>query len=111
MTTRVYPARHKNSLSPRSSCASHAEQTRDLSYFRYHRGLVSYLDVTDAERELLQARQNYALAIGHRYFQTVKLVEALGGGWEIKQKTLNDKLLHLLLFYILLHKLKTKQIN
>ena len=44
----------------------YAEQTRDLSYFRYHRGLVSYLDVTDAERELLQARQNYALAIGHR---------------------------------------------
>lgn len=58
-----------------------AQQTYDLSYFRYNQGLVTYLDVTDAERDLLQARQNFALVLGDRYVQTVALIEALGGGW------------------------------
>jgi len=60
----------------------YAQQTYDLSYFRYNQGLVTYLDVTDAERELLQARQNFALVLGERYVHTVALIEALGGGWD-----------------------------
>lgn len=60
----------------------YAQQTFDLSYLRYRQGLVTYLDVTDAERDLLQAKQNFAAVLGDRYGQTVALIQALGGGWD-----------------------------
>ncbi|MFI5343252.1 MAG: efflux transporter outer membrane subunit [Chlamydiales bacterium] len=55
--------------------------TYDLSYMRYRQGVDIYLNVTDAERDLLQAKQNSAIVLGDRYVQTVALIQALGGGW------------------------------
>lgn len=55
--------------------------TFDLSYMRYRQGVDIYLNVTDAEKDLLQARQNAAIVLGDRYVQTVALIQALGGGW------------------------------
>lgn len=55
--------------------------TYDLSYMRYRQGVDIYLNVTDAERDLLQAKQNAAIVLGDRYVQTVALIQALGGGW------------------------------
>jgi multidrug efflux system outer membrane protein len=59
----------------------YAQLTFDLSYMRYRQGLVTFLDVADAERDLLQAKQNFAIVLGDRYSQTVKLIQALGGSW------------------------------
>lgn len=55
--------------------------TLELSQMRYARGLVNYLDVVDAERDLLQAEQNSVIVLGDRYVSTVMLIKALGGGW------------------------------
>lgn len=55
--------------------------TYDLSYMRYRQGVDIYLNVTAAERDLLEAQQNSAIVLGDRYVQTVALIQALGGGW------------------------------
>lgn len=64
-----------------SQSVEFSQLTFDLSYMRYRQGLVTYLDVTDAERDLLQAKQNFAIVLGDRYVQTVNLIQAIGGGW------------------------------
>lgn len=56
--------------------------TLNLSQMRYNRGLVNYLDVVDAERQLLETEQNSAIVLGYRYTSTVMLIRALGGGWD-----------------------------
>ena len=48
---------------------------------RYTRGLTSYLDVVDAERQLLETEQSSVIVLGNRYISTVMLIRALGGGW------------------------------
>jgi len=59
--------------------AANAEQISDE---RYKSGLVSYLDVVDAQRTALQARRAGIQIWGQQLVTTVKLVKALGGGWE-----------------------------
>lgn len=56
-----------------------AKKTLELSELRYNRGLSFYLDVVDAERDLLRTQQNSAIILGHRYASTVGLIKALGG--------------------------------
>lgn len=58
-----------------------ARTTLELSQMRYDRGLVNYLDVVDAERELLQVEQTSVIVLGNRYVSTVLLIRSLGGGW------------------------------
>ena len=58
-----------------------ARITLDLSEMRYLRGLVYYLDVVDAQRDLLQTEQNGVIVLQNRYVSTVLLIRALGGGW------------------------------
>ena len=58
-----------------------ARTTLQLSLMRHDRGLVNYLDVVDAERDLLQTEQNSVIVLGSRYVSTVMLIKALGGGW------------------------------
>lgn len=64
-----------------SDAVKAAQTTLQLSQMRYARGLVNYLDVVDAERELLQTEQNSVIVLGDRYVSTVMLIKALGGGW------------------------------
>jgi multidrug efflux system outer membrane protein len=59
--------------------AAHAVSA--LSTQRYEAGLVSYLDVFDAQRTELAAEQQAAQVLGQRLVATVRLVKALGGGW------------------------------
>lgn len=59
-----------------------ANKTLELSEMRYNRGLVNYLDVVDAERQLLETEQNSAIILGNRYHSTVMLIRALGGSWD-----------------------------
>ena len=54
----------------------------ELAAERYDKGLVTYLDVVDARRTLLNAQLNATRANGNRFLGTVQLAKALGGGWQ-----------------------------
>ncbi len=58
-----------------------ARLTLELAQMRYNRGLTNYLDVVDAERQLLETEQSSVIVLGNRYVSTVMLIRALGGGW------------------------------
>jgi multidrug efflux system outer membrane protein len=59
-----------------------ARRTLDISTSRYSGGLVSYLDVVTAQRDLLADEQELAVIEGQRLVSSVLLVKALGGGWD-----------------------------
>jgi NodT family efflux transporter outer membrane factor (OMF) lipoprotein len=59
-----------------------ARRTLDISTSRYSGGLVSYLDVVTAQRDLLADQQQLAVIQGQRLVSSVLLVKALGGGWD-----------------------------
>lgn len=63
--------------------ASSAERASRLSRKRYDGGLVSYLEVVDAQRTALTEERELVQAKSARLLATVQLVEALGGGWEV----------------------------
>jgi multidrug efflux system outer membrane protein len=58
-----------------------ARITLELAQIRYNRGLINYLDVVDAERQLLETEQSSVIVLSNRYVSTVMLIRALGGGW------------------------------
>jgi multidrug efflux system outer membrane protein len=53
-----------------------------LARIRYESGLLSQLEVIDAERNLLQAELNRADALRVQRAAVADLVKALGGGWK-----------------------------
>jgi len=59
-----------------------AYATAQMARTRYDQGLANYLDVTDAERSLLQIQRSQAQLAGARYASTVSLIKALGGTWQ-----------------------------
>ena len=59
-----------------------ARRTLDISTSRYTGGLVSYLDVVTAQRDLLADEQQLAIIQGNRLVSSVLLIKALGGGWD-----------------------------
>jgi multidrug efflux system outer membrane protein len=58
-----------------------AARAADLATERYRSGIVSYLEVVDANREALQAERANAQLTGQRQIASVQLIKALGGGW------------------------------
>ena len=58
-----------------------ARKAAALSQFRYREGLVSYLEVMDAERSALQFERLASQLEAQRYAASITLVKALGGGW------------------------------
>jgi multidrug efflux system outer membrane protein len=61
---------------------AHARRAADLAAERYRSGIVSYLEVVDANREALQAERGNAQLTGQRLNLSVQLIKALGGGWD-----------------------------
>ena len=61
---------------------ANARRAAGLAADRYRSGIVSYLEVVDANREALQAERNNAQLAGQRLNAAVQLVKALGGGWQ-----------------------------
>src|SRR5258706_4071965 len=53
-----------------------------LARIRYQNGLISQLEVIDADRSLLQAELNRSDALRIQRAAVADLVKALGGGWE-----------------------------
>lgn len=52
---------------------------------QYRQGLISYLQIIDAERTLLTNELAAAQILNERLTSTVLLIKSLGGGWEAKQ--------------------------
>jgi outer membrane protein TolC len=49
---------------------------------RYTGGLVTYLDVINAQETYLDAQRLATQILGQRLVTSVSLVKALGGGWD-----------------------------
>jgi multidrug efflux system outer membrane protein len=52
-----------------------------LANMRYERGLATYLDVLDAQRQLFQAELELASTMRDQLTAVVQVYKALGGGW------------------------------
>jgi len=61
--------------------AASASRAAELSKAQYDAGSISYLEVIDADREVLRHRQTGVRLDGLRAQATVQLIRALGGGW------------------------------
>ena len=62
-----------------------ARRAAELATDRYRAGIVSYLEVVDANRETLQSERGRAQLTGQRLNASVLLIKALGGGWTERQ--------------------------
>ena len=60
---------------------SAAQTAVQLAEVRYHKGLVNYLDVLDAQRTALAAETQLVVTERTRLTDMVSLFKALGGGW------------------------------
>jgi multidrug efflux system outer membrane protein len=69
----------------RQRAVSNARRAAELAGDRYRSGIVSYLEVVDANREALQAERANAQLSGQRLITSVLLIKALGGGWHEPQ--------------------------
>lgn len=58
-----------------------ANATSEIARKRYEKGLANYIEVTDAERTMLQIERSQAQLSGARYASTVSLIKAIGGSW------------------------------
>jgi NodT family efflux transporter outer membrane factor (OMF) lipoprotein len=63
-----------------------AQDTLNMTKLQYKVGGVSYLQLLNAQRVYLQARQNRVQAEAARYADTAALFQALGGGWWNRQE-------------------------
>jgi len=59
-----------------------AARAARLSQIQYREGSVSYLDVIDADRVVLQQRRAAVRLDGERARTVVELIRAIGGGWD-----------------------------
>lgn len=62
-----------------------SDEAAELSRKRYRAGMVSYLEVVDAERTLLQSERQAVRVLGQQLETSVFLIKALGGGWNEEQ--------------------------
>ena len=63
----------------------------DLANIRYEGGVTSFLEVLYNEQELLTAELNLAQARRNELVSVVQLYRALGGGWQVSDKTPTKK--------------------
>jgi multidrug efflux system outer membrane protein len=71
-----------NAQASQSQAVDASRRQLDIATSRYVGGLVSYLDVVNAQQVLLSNEQEAAIIKGQRLVTAVLLVKALGGGWD-----------------------------
>jgi outer membrane protein, multidrug efflux system len=59
-----------------------SKKTVNISTARYKEGLANFLEVIDAERNVLENEQESAQLRELRLLTTVQFIQALGGGWQ-----------------------------
>jgi outer membrane protein TolC len=62
-----------------------AEEAQAIALKRYQRGVISYLDVITAETAALQADQAAFDLTVRRSEASIRLIRAVGGGWDDAQ--------------------------
>nr|WP_086208891.1 efflux transporter outer membrane subunit [Acinetobacter sp. ANC 4204] len=72
-------------INAQAQALSSSQHANKLSHLRYREGVVSYLDVIDSDRNILQQEQLAAQLHGSRMIASVDLIRALGGGWTMNQ--------------------------
>jgi multidrug efflux system outer membrane protein len=72
----------RQALAAQSERRENLQRAVELSDLRYKSGYSPYLEVLDAQRQLLQAQTLQILAARDVRFALVDLAKALGGGWE-----------------------------
>jgi len=65
-----------------ADAVSSSRRQVDIATSRYVGGLANYLDVVNAQQNLLNNEQEAAVIQGQRLVSAVLLVKALGGGWD-----------------------------
>ena len=65
-----------------SSALKAAQRTLEIADNRYRSGLVTYLEVSSAQRAELTLERTVVLLQGRELATAVGLIKALGGGWE-----------------------------
>lgn len=68
-----------------------ARQTMNIANNRYKAGLVTYLEVSSAQRAALTLERTVVQLRGNKQVAAVGLIRALGGGWESKLEIRNPK--------------------
>jgi len=58
-----------------------AQKAEFLSELRYKKGLVSYLEVIDAQRTALASKEEALFILNNQFLASIALIKALGGGW------------------------------
>lgn len=76
-------------ISAQQRAVTNARQAATLATDRYRSGIVSYLEVVDANREALQADRGSERLVGQRRIATVQLIKSLGGGWNADELKLS----------------------
>jgi multidrug efflux system outer membrane protein len=61
---------------------ANSRRAAELASERYRAGIVSYLEVVDADRVALQSERVSAQLAGQQLIASVHLIKALGGGWQ-----------------------------
>jgi multidrug efflux system outer membrane protein len=74
-----------NQSAAQDRAVASARRAAELATDRYRAGIVSYLEVVDANRALLQTERANAQLAGQRLIAAVQLIKALGGGWTDQQ--------------------------
>jgi NodT family efflux transporter outer membrane factor (OMF) lipoprotein len=59
-----------------------AQRALDLATQRYERGIINYLTVVDAERQLYLLQDQFALSENTAVADFVDICQSLGGGWQ-----------------------------
>ncbi len=71
-----------NQASAQNDAVIHSAKASNLADIRYRAGVANLLDLLDAQRTELAARRSVAQVDGLRLATTVRLIKALGGGWQ-----------------------------
>lgn len=79
--------RRADEASAQEAAVRASQEYLRLSDVQYRQGLVSYLQIIDADRTLLTNQLAAAQILNGRLTSTVLLIKALGGGWESRQAT------------------------
>lgn len=71
-------------LAAQSQRAADLQRALELADLRYRAGYSGYIDVLDAQRQLLQAQTLQIVAAREARFALIDLAKALGGGWDYR---------------------------
>jgi len=78
-------AAQRDQLSHLDTAIAASQRAVTLATGRYERGLIDFLNVLDAQRQLYDLEDQYTVAHESAVLQFVALYKALGGGWESYQ--------------------------